>query len=151
MAPVQPDDRVGVTRPDGVAGRLDEDCGVEHALTIDRRSVLNSPRGARADCGQADRSGDTAPAGAWTYVLRRFRHRDRVSAAPGGRQFQGSSCSSWVRRPIRAKVHGKKREHGRNSYDFGLEIPDLVRERHKRAIYCVQSVRAISIARYLGY
>jgi transposase-like protein len=78
VAPVQPDDRVGVTRPDGVAGRLDEDCGVEHALTTDRRSVLNSPRGARADCGQADRSDDTAPAGAWTYALRRFRHWDRV-------------------------------------------------------------------------
>jgi transposase-like protein len=78
VAPVLPDDRVGVTRPDGVAGRLDEDCGVEHALTTNRRSVLNSPRGARADCGQADRSGDTAPAGAWTYALRRFRHWDRV-------------------------------------------------------------------------
>ena len=29
--------------PDGVAGRLDEDCGVEHAPTTDRKSVLNSP------------------------------------------------------------------------------------------------------------
>ena len=32
---------------------------------------------ARADCGQADRSGDIVPAGAWTYALRRFRHRNR--------------------------------------------------------------------------
>jgi transposase-like protein len=46
VAPDLPDDRVGVTRPDGVAGRLDEDCGVEHALTTDRRSVLKSLRGA---------------------------------------------------------------------------------------------------------
>jgi hypothetical protein len=50
--------------------------------------------GARADCGRADRFGDTAPSGAWTYALRRFRHGDRVDR-PGGRQFQGSSCSSW--------------------------------------------------------
>jgi transposase len=35
VLPVQPDNRVGVTRPDGVAGRLDEDCGVEHARTTD--------------------------------------------------------------------------------------------------------------------
>lgn len=35
VSPVQPDNRVGVTRPDGVAGRLDEDCGVEHARTTD--------------------------------------------------------------------------------------------------------------------
>ena len=78
VPPVQPSDRIGVTWPDGVAtGRLDEDCGAAHALTTDRRSVLNSPRGARADCGQADRSGDIVPAGAWTYALRRFRHRNR--------------------------------------------------------------------------
>ena len=71
VSPVQPDNRVGVTRPDGVAGRLDEDCGVEHARTTDRKSVLNSPLAAQADCGQADRSGDTAPACALAYALRR--------------------------------------------------------------------------------
>ena len=95
VPPVQSDDRIGVTLPDGVAGRLDEDCGVEHALTTDRRSVLNSPLAARADCGQADRSGDTAPA--WRVGRMRYAASatGTVSTAPGGRQFQGSSCSSW--------------------------------------------------------
>ena len=46
VAPDLPDDRVGVTRPDGVAGRLNVEFGIQHALTTDRRSVLNSPRGA---------------------------------------------------------------------------------------------------------
>ena len=78
VPPAQPDERIGVPRPDGVAGRLDEDCGAAHALTTDRKNVLSRPRGARADCGRADRFGDTAPAGAWTYALRRFRHGDRV-------------------------------------------------------------------------
>jgi len=57
VLPVQPDGQVGTTVPDGVAGWLDEDCGVEHARTTDRTSVLNSPLAAQADCGQADRSG----------------------------------------------------------------------------------------------
>ena len=76
VLPVQPDNRVGVTVPDGVAGRLDEDCGVEHARTTDRTSVLNSPLAARADCGQADRSGDTASPGALAYALRRVCQGD---------------------------------------------------------------------------
>src|SRR5208337_4309440 len=37
-----------------------------------------------------------------------------------------------VRRPSRVKLHGKKREHGRSSCDFGLESPSLVRDRYKR-------------------
>ena len=79
VPPVQPDDWTGMTLSDGVAtGRLDDDCGVEHALTIDRMSVLNGPLAARADCGQADRPGDTAPAGVLTHALRRFRQGDRV-------------------------------------------------------------------------
>jgi hypothetical protein len=49
--------------------------------------------------------------------------------------------------PIRAIVHGKKREHGPNSYNFDRDIPDLVRERHKRAVYCMQSWNAIRIGR----
>jgi transposase-like protein len=78
-APVpRADDRIGVTPPDGVAGRLNVEFGIQHALTTDRKSVLNSPLAARADCGQADRAGDTAPTGAWTYTLRRIRHADRV-------------------------------------------------------------------------
>jgi transposase len=76
VAPVQPDDRVGATRPDGVAGRSDEDFGVEHAATTDRRSVLNSPLAARADCGQADRSVDPARPGAMVFALRRFCQRN---------------------------------------------------------------------------
>jgi transposase-like protein len=90
MAPVQPDGRIDVTWRDGVAtGRLDEHCGAAHALTTDRRSVLNRPRAARADCSQADRSGDIAPAGYAASAT------GTVSTASGGRQFQGSSCSSW--------------------------------------------------------
>src|SRR6202035_5840219 len=42
VLPLQPDGQVGTTVPDGVAGRLDEDRGVEHARTTDRKSVLNS-------------------------------------------------------------------------------------------------------------
>jgi transposase-like protein len=78
VLPVQPDNRVGVTRPDGVAGRLDEDCGVEHARTTDRTSVLNSPLAAQADCGQADRSGGTAPPGVLAYALRRVCQGDSI-------------------------------------------------------------------------
>ena len=95
VPPAQPDDRIGVTLPDGVAGRLNEDCGVEHALTTDRRSVLNSPLAARTDCGRADRSGDTAPAGALACMRYAASATATVSTAPGGRQFQGSSCSRW--------------------------------------------------------
>ena len=36
-------------------------------------------------------------------------------------------------------MHGKKREHRQNSYNFGPERLDLVRIRHKQAVYCVQS------------
>jgi hypothetical protein len=35
VLPVQPDGQVGTTVPDGVAGWLDEDFGVEHAPTSD--------------------------------------------------------------------------------------------------------------------
>ena len=52
VPPTQPDDRIGVPRPDGVAGAAG-------------RGLLSSPRGARVDCGRADRFGDTAPVGAW--------------------------------------------------------------------------------------
>jgi transposase-like protein len=79
VPPVQPDDRIDVPSLDGVAtGQLREDFGAEHALTTDRTSVPNGPRAARADCGQADRSGETAPGSARLRALRRFRHGDRV-------------------------------------------------------------------------
>ena len=99
---------------------LDEDCGAAHALTTDRRSVLNSPRGARADCGQADRSGDTAPAGAWTYALRRFRHGDRyrphqvVASSRGAvAQVGGSWC---YRRPdVRARRSDRRADRRRST------------------------------------
>jgi transposase-like protein len=74
VLPVQPDGQVGTTVPDGVAGWLDED--FEHAPTTDRKSVLNSLLSARADCGQADRSGDTASRGALAYALRRVSQGD---------------------------------------------------------------------------
>jgi hypothetical protein len=46
------------------------------------------------------------------------RHQREVAFADGS----GSAplLSSWVRRPIRVKVHGKKREHGPDSGDSGL-------------------------------
>ena len=94
VPPVQSDDRIDVPLPDGVAtGQLREDFGVEHALTTNRTSVPNGPRAARADCGQADRSGETASASVRPRALRRFR-TGTASTAPGGRQFQGRSCSS---------------------------------------------------------
>ena len=103
VLPVQPDGQVGTTVPDGVAGWLDEDFGVEHAPTTDRKSVLNSPLAARADCGQADRSGDTASrwrAGVCaTPRLPRGPHRlHRVVASSRGAvaQVGGSWC---CRRP----------------------------------------------------
>jgi hypothetical protein len=76
--PAQPDDRIGVTLPHGVAGRRNVEFGIKHAVTTDRRSVLNSPLAARGHCGQADRSGDIAPAGALPYALSGLRHGDRV-------------------------------------------------------------------------
>ena len=99
VAPVQPDDRVGATRPDGVAGRSDEDFGVEHAATTDRRSVLNSPLAARADCGQADRSVDPARPGAMVFALRRFCQRNvSTTLIQRGSQFKlcGSALVHWL-------------------------------------------------------
>jgi transposase-like protein len=78
VLPVQPDGQVGTTVSDSVAGWLDEDFGVEHAGTTDRTSVLNSPLTARADCGQAARSGDTTSPGALAYALRRVCQGDRI-------------------------------------------------------------------------
>ena len=126
VPPVQPDDRIDVTLPDGVAGRLDEHCCAEHALTTDRTSVPNSPRAARADCGQADRSGETAPAGTRRVrmPLRRFRHGDRVTV-PGGRQFQGSNCSSsWllVRPETRRSSTSVSQASGSTPFNFAVLI-----------------------------
>jgi hypothetical protein len=47
-----------------------------------------------------------------------------------------------VGRPARVKLHGKKREHGQNSCDFGMESRSTVRQRYKMAVCCVQSWRA---------
>src|SRR5271157_5223924 len=63
----------------------------------------------------------------------------------------GGFLAWWVRRPIRVKLHGKKREHGRNSRDFGLESADLFRRRRKEPVYCLQSWHAIRIGRGIGY
>ena len=54
-------------------------------------------------------------------------------------------------RPIRVKVHGKKREHGRHSYDFGREAVIPFRYRCGLPVYCVQSRRARRNARMFGY
>jgi hypothetical protein len=48
-------------------------------------------------------------------------------------------------------VHGKKREHGHASYDFGRKHGYLVRIRYGWAVYCVQSWRASWNARRIGY
>jgi hypothetical protein len=54
-------------------------------------------------------------------------------------------------RPIRAKTYGKKREHGRHSYDSDAEAAVLFRRRHQLPVYCVQSWRTIWLARSIGY
>ena len=95
VPPVQPDDWIDVPLPDGVAtGRLREDFGVEHALTTDRRSVLDSrPPHARIAVRPTGSVrprrpvSDRAPYAAFATGT--------ASTAPGGRQFQGRSCSSW--------------------------------------------------------
>ena len=79
VPPVQPDHRIDVPLPDGVAtGQLREDFGAEHARTTNRTSVPNGPRAARADSDQAERSGETAPGSARPRALRRFHHSDCV-------------------------------------------------------------------------
>jgi hypothetical protein len=101
-------------------------------------------------CGDRNVRGDHAPSRASTpqstsrhapagrqrsAARRRSRTRPRILPPPGNR----------VRRPIRTKLHGKKRERGRDSYDFDLESMDLVRRRHKRPVYCVQSWHATEL------
>lgn len=53
-----------------------------------------------------------------------------------------NQATSWARKPIRAKTYGKKRERGRNSYDFDREVAFLLRFRYGMPVYCVQSWRA---------
>jgi transposase-like protein len=65
VLPVQPDGQVGMTVPDGW-------------MRILALSTLLRPIAARADCGQADRSGDTASPGALAYALRRVCQGDRI-------------------------------------------------------------------------
>jgi hypothetical protein len=60
-------------------------------------------------------------------------------------------CPAWGGRPARVKTHGKKREHGQHSYDFGRERGYLVRLRDGLPVCCVQSWRAIWLARSIGY
>jgi len=62
----------------------------------------------------------------------------------GGRRFAActvtrarracSKGSTRAGRPIRAKTYGKKREHGRHSYDFGPEEAVLFRRPHQRPV-----------------
>jgi hypothetical protein len=67
--------------------------------------------------------------------------RVRTSANTFDRCMLSSAAKKayWAGRPARVKLHGKKREHGHNSYDFGRERGDLVRLRYGVAVYCVQS------------
>jgi len=74
-----------------------------------------------------------------------------AQAVRGRASVRRCSRSAWAGRPARVKVHGKKQEHGQNSCDFGLEGLDLVRVRYKLAVYCVQSWRATSAGRGIGY
>ena len=91
--PVQSDGLVGVLLSGGAAGRLDEDFGVEHAPTTDRRSVLNIPLAARADRCQADRSVERARHDVMAIALRRFCQGDWAdrtgwSPVPGEQLFK---------------------------------------------------------------
>jgi hypothetical protein len=49
---------------------------------------------------------------------------------------------AWAGRPAHVKTHGKKREHGQHSYDFGRERGYLVRFRYRRFIACNHGVQA---------
>jgi hypothetical protein len=66
-------------------------------------------------------------------------------------RVEAEGVVSWAGRPIRVKVHGKKREHGRHSYDFGLEAAVPFRHRHQLPVCCVQSWHARRNARMFGY
>ena len=72
------------------------------------------------------------------------RPGDRSFRPPGRRDIR-------VGRPARVKTHGKKREHGQFSCNFGLWNRGLVWLRYRVAICCVQSWRASWNARRIGY
>ena len=106
VLPVQPGDRVGTMAPDGVAGRLDEDFRVEHAPTTDRKSVLNSPLAAQADCGQADRSphppGQDLPSGPVLNFLSSLGDPGEIpgSLVVGPARGRSRTDSSRIGRPV---------------------------------------------------
>jgi putative transposase len=82
-------------------------------------------------------------------VLRLMRENDllaptRVGCARGPRAHDGTIIPAtvntmWVGRPARVILHGKKREHGRNSYDFGLKAGTPFRIWYEMPVCCVQS------------
>jgi hypothetical protein len=79
--------------------------------------------------------------------------REIAAGVRAARNEASDSAAAATRagRPIRVKVHGKKREHGRHSYDFGREAVIPFRYRCGLPVYCVQSRRARRNARMFGY
>jgi superoxide dismutase len=55
----------------------------------------------------------------------------------------GRLINQWAGRPICAKTHGKKREHGQHSWHLGAKSPNTFRKCHELAFYGVQSLRPI--------
>jgi len=61
---------------------------------------------------------------------------------------QANGKPMWAGRPIRTETYGKKREHGSDPSDFGQDGLILFRYRSGSAVRCVQSWRAMHIARH---
>ena len=70
--PVQPD--ADIMHPGGASASVSEDLGAEDAAMTDRESVLTRPIAARANRGQADRSGEVVLNGGSRRALGRFCH-----------------------------------------------------------------------------
>jgi len=73
-------------------------------------------------------------------------HAGGAALAPRlGRLFvgkPGASSTQWAGRPIRAKTYGKKREHGRNSYDFDQAAAVPFRYRNQQPVCRFQKTAA---------
>ena len=125
VPPVQPDDWIDVPLPDGVAtGRLREDFGVLSTLlrpivgahptvAAPHARIAVRPTGSVRACRPVS---DRAPYAAFAMAT--------ASTAPGGRQFQGRSCSSWclsstARRPgVRARRSARRVDRCRSTLLF---------------------------------
>ena len=122
----QPDDWIDVPLPgwawqQGGCARI---LALSTLLRPDRRSGMpqQSPRHARADCGQAgDRFGESVPASVRPRALRRFRHGDRVDrteVVASSREEVAQVGASWYcRRPgVRARRSARRVDRCRSNF-----------------------------------